>query len=156
MLIPVCNDANKKDRIEVKARPGGLWSLALDTVQGGKRVAIRVCGDNPSWQFGENGESCGPAGSRNPGTNCLCPGAPKGALIGKIGGSDCDDTSVALPAAGGTPGPIVLPVVFPVGGVCVVEIKDDVKGPLFLTMNDAPSNFKSHEGSVQVLIELIA
>ncbi len=43
--------------------------------------------------------------------------------------------------------------VFTVGTYCVVTLASSDSGALFLTMNDAPENFKDHSGELHVLIE---
>jgi hypothetical protein len=140
---------NKVIEVTVRAKPLGLWTCALATVAGVKRIIVSVVDENSRWQCASGPQLCGPGGTRQPGTGCLYPKAPLGALIGKLGGSDADDTT----ADNGQYAAGVYPVVFAVGSFWTTEIATDFKSALFLTMNDQVARFEMHDGSIGVKIE---
>lgn len=80
-------------------------------------------------------------------TSLLLSTAPRGALIGKIGGSTAD-----VPAATDAADPESHQRLFAVGAFCVVEVGAK-GGPLFLTMNDDLGNFNRHHGILHVTVE---
>src|SRR5262249_48683625 len=96
-------------------------------------------------------EECGPDGSllgdqqKQP----LVATAPRGAIVGKIGGSTADlpDTSA------NAKGPYGGRKAFASGSCTVVELEATDSGPLFLTINDSPNQFYNHAGELWVLIE---
>ena len=149
--------------VSVAARPlTGLWTLVpLQIDSTVLRVRI-TAPDKESWQYGESGERCGPGGVRKRGVDCLCMRAPLGALIGKFGGSNADDTSLPDTAAVGSLGvaPWVAPpinqlLVFPVGSFCEIPVPNTSGGMLFLTINDNVSRFGFHDGSLEVQVHLV-
>lgn len=120
------------------AKSVALWTPVLDYIEGPTRLRFKASG---KWTYAE-GRETGPEGDRNLGfpQDVLVPGAPLGALVGKVGGS-----SVEKPDAAKQP-------VFPIGTECVISLDEKVKGTLFLTMNDEPSQFDGHEGEIKVEI----
>jgi hypothetical protein len=140
--------------IVVPARPSGLWTRVVDYVAGPRKLKI-VAKPGVTWTLSA-GVAPGPdgdlAGITDPATaTSLFPAALRGALIGKIGGSAADNTTpIGIPGA--LTHPATVPTPFPVGSFCVVEIAGDKRGPLFLTMNDAPSTFDQHVGQMVVNI----
>jgi hypothetical protein len=154
-------------RLKIEAKPNGLWTLACDYVTGPKKLRIHVPlvsgGDDKSpdkrpqqkWKHGQaETDSCaadGNLGADVSPTNCLCPSAPVGALIGKIGGSSADRTGGAGPSPViGSPPSIQ---VFPVGSFCILDLKEDSKGALFLTMNNEVKGFSNHSGFIEIIVE---
>jgi hypothetical protein len=86
--------------------------------------------------------SCGPDGSRNAGfsADALNPSALLGALIGKIGGSPAEKPDTAT-------------FTFAAGSYAIVVVGEKTEGPLYLTMNDQPTHFDEHAGSLTVAVE---
>jgi hypothetical protein len=125
----------------VPARPeGGLWTIAVEYLIGPRKLKITARGD---WSL-NGSRTCGPDGDETASGGiggCLTDTAPRGCLIGKIGGGTAD-----LKAS-----------VLPLGRFAVIELPDPAgatapvpRGGLFLTMNDEPSAFSRHEGSLIV------
>lgn len=151
----------------------------MEDLTGYVRLKIRVSEDSV-WRYTADGRMCTAAGVRVSGAGCLCATAPMGALLGKLGGSNVDDTSsgAAAPAAGASPtdqanaalaalaaanvapaataGGSTSSGTFPVGTYCVIPVPAGYTGPLFLTMNDRPAGFENHGGSLAVEIRGIA
>ena len=134
--------------VQVKADCDSLWTLALPYISGPAKV--RITADAASrWNPGT--KECGPGGLREGLFDSMLPGAPRGALIGKLGGGDSDcpaflrttETTGAVPAMTG---------VFAVGSYCVLEVKAGEGGALFLTMNDSVSSFANHSGTLDVKV----
>lgn len=127
-----------KDNVKVKARPDGVWTLALEWVNGPAVLKFEAGGEE--WFYAEPDSSKATAdghlASLLAPKNCLLPTAPVGALIGKIGGSSAG-------AADGT--------VFVVGKFCLIEI-DKSKGPVYLTINDELTGFGNNRGEISVKI----
>jgi hypothetical protein len=160
-------------RFDVPAQPGGLWTLVVEDLTRYVRIKVRVREDL-HWRYASDDRMCTAAGSRTPGVGCLCATAAVGALIGKFGGSDVDDSSAAPISAGSSASPTdqanaqlaalaaassVAPSsgsgafnVFPVGTYCVVAVPAGFVGPLFLTMNDKPAAFGCHAGALEAEI----
>ena len=113
----------KARQVNVEAKPAGIWTPALESVSGIKRLRITAAPGN--WTSGN--ESCDANGKRIspiPRSACLLVTAPFGALIGKIGGS----------TAGISDG-----YVFAVGRSCVLDIGATPipgTGALYFTIND--------------------
>lgn len=128
--------ALKLAKDKVPGKNDALWTPVFDYVEGPTRLRFKASG---KWTYAE-GRDTGPEGDRNLGfpQDVLVPGAPVGALVGKIGGS-----SVDKPDATKQP-------VFPVGTDCVISVDERAKGTLFLTMNDEPSQFDGHDGEITV------
>jgi hypothetical protein len=118
------------------AKSIGLWTQVIDYIEGPTRLRFKASG---KWTYAE-GRETGPEGDRNLGfpQDVLLPGAPLGALVGKIGGSSADK-----------PDP-TKQTVFAVGTDCVISVDEKTKGTLFLTMNDEPSQFDGHDGEIKV------
>jgi hypothetical protein len=144
--------------VRVPSRGTGYWTLVQEFVPGSRLLRIRTVdqdehgGQLPTTWNPVNNVPCGPDGYfPNPGcTAMLCTSAACGALIGKIGGStgDIPDT------AGGNAGPYAGKKVFAVGSDCILSLATAADGgPLFLTMNDNPSNFIHHSGELFVWLE---
>jgi hypothetical protein len=94
--------------------------------------------DAGRWQYAPDCV-CGPDGdySSNMNVESLITGkAPPGALIGKVGGSTSGKEDGTL--------------IFCVGNFCVLRLSETQEGALFLTMNDSPKGFQSHEGELNV------
>jgi hypothetical protein len=130
--------------ITVDAAPPGLWTKVWDYVEGPHKLRLVASG---TWDVAR-GLSCGPDGDRTQGwvSGLMHSSAPRGALIGMIGGSTAEKPPAAL-AAGG-------PLVFVVGCYCVLPLSDQVRGGLYLTMNDSPDQFESHAGQLMVDIHI--
>ena len=131
-----------KKRVSVPATPAaGMWSVALEWIEGPCRLCISADGE---WSFADEADAkCGPDGSpvsHIPASRCLNPDAPVGALIGKIGGSTADSS------VEGT-------LRFVVGRYCAFRLAAEHSGPLFLTINDTRTGYADNGGQVQVTIE---
>ncbi len=127
--------------VEVPARPeGGLWSVAVEYVTGPHKFKISAEGEWGATHerlFGPDGDGFTSEGV----DRCLVTTAPRGSLIAKIGGGTADRSGT----------------LYPVGRLSVIELPDPggsnpVHGTLFLTMNDDPTRFREHAGSVKVRI----
>jgi hypothetical protein len=150
----------------VSAGPNALWTLAVDHVDSGRLLKLTVPevpavakpGAPPPaegatvpqmWQpsKGESVNADGfPVVKTRPGL--LLASAPRGALIGKIGGGTAD-----VPQPAGTEDlNASQPKLFAVGSHCVIEVGTK-GGPLYLAMNDDLENFTQHEGTLNVKIE---
>jgi hypothetical protein len=143
--------------VKVAARPEGLWNMVFPYVSGPRLLRITVIDNDNNgaivskkWKL-ENTEECGPDGSlRDQQQQRLIATAPRGAMVGKVGGSTADlpDTSAAA-----TGGPYGGRKVFASGSCTVVVLSNTDSGPLFLTINDSPDRFCNHAGELWVLIE---
>jgi hypothetical protein len=125
------------DVTEIHAKPAtGLWTKALEFVTGPIKFKITASGN---WKFdGDEGGTCDANGSLTSHLDpkaCINEHAPVGALIGKIGHSTASIDGVKS---------------FVVGSFCIVQLSANESGPLFLTINDAPSGFFDNEGKLQV------
>lgn len=124
--------------VKVKAKPDGVWTLALEWVNG--PAVLKFEAGDEEWFYAEHDTSKaradGHLASLLATKNCLLPSAPVAALIGKIGGSSAG-------AADGT--------VFVVGKFCLVEI-DKSKGPVYLTINDELTGLGNNRGEISVKI----
>jgi len=132
----------------IPAKPEkGIWTLALDSVEGVARLRIEAEGD---WTYDQNlTKSCGPDGDTRQdydSSHCLMPKAPPGSLIGKLGGS----------TAGVEDG-----YVFVIGSFCVVvpgtperggTEKIPVNGPLYLGINDRRDGMSDNTGKITVRV----
>lgn len=147
------------DTVKVDAKPGGFWNLAIEFVPGPRLLRFRVIEKDKGgksvpleWTVNDTVRSpvtCGPNGVAlgDAKVSYLCPGAPVGALIGKLGGSLAD---VPDPTQAATP--FGTKKVFAVGTYCVIKVADADSGPLYLTMNDEPASFYKHSGALHVEI----
>jgi hypothetical protein len=148
-------------RVRVSAQPEGLWNMVVPYVYGPRLLQLTVVAKDDKgkdvskkWKLSGTEEECSPDGSLENGTpqqqSLLVSTAPRGAMVGKIGGSTADlpDTSPA-----GAAGPYAGRKVFVSGTYTVVGLASTDCGPLFLTMNDSPKGFCNHSGDLWVLIE---
>lgn len=129
----------KGTEFEVPAKPArALWTPVLDYVSGPVILRISATG---AWQPVGWLPSCGPDGyahwafTREP---LISKKAPLGALIAKIGGSNAgvdDGADLVL-----------------IGSHAVLTV-DKASGPLYLTINDAPSGFDDNLGSLTITVE---
>ena len=142
--------------LKLEATPSPLWYLASDYVAGSRLLRITVVNHDENnanvattWSP-IGGTNCGPEGVTTSAakSGLLTGGALYGALIGKLGGSSADVPDASSPtAAYGTKR------VFAVGSHCVISLANADTGPLFFTMNDAPSGFAQHSGILYILVE---
>jgi hypothetical protein len=141
-------------KLEATASP--LWFLASDYVAGSRLLRITVVDQDQNkanvattWSP-VSGTNCGPDGLTTSATKSgfLTGGALYGALIGKLGGSSAD-----IPDASSLTAPYGTKRVFAVGSHCVISVASTDAGPLFFTMNDAPSGFAQHSGALHILLE---
>jgi hypothetical protein len=127
-----------KDGITVKARPDGVWTLALEWVNG--PAVLKFEAGDEEWYYAESdagkAKADGHLSSLLAAKNTVLPAAPVAALIGKIGGS----------SAGVNDGTLVV-----VGKFCLLEI-DRSTGPVYLTINDELSGFANNRGAITVRI----
>ncbi len=127
-----------KDGLKVKAKPDGVWTLALEWVA--SPMLLRFEADDEEWYYaepdGSKARADGHLSSLLAAKGCLLPSAPVGALIGKVGGSSAGTADGTL---------------FVVGKFCVVEI-DKPKGPIYLTINDELTGFANNRGEITVKI----
>ncbi|HLK67909.1 MAG TPA: hypothetical protein VKU19_30965 [Bryobacteraceae bacterium] len=119
----------------------GLWTAAIEFIAGPRKYKIAAAGQ---WEL-EEGRDYGPDGACFGGDivdKCLNANAPRGCLIGKIGGGTADRTGY----------------IFPVGHLTVIEVPETPvaagpgRGTLFLTMNDEPARFPNHRGELRINI----
>ena len=138
---------------KVAAKPDGLWSMVVEHIAGPRLLRFRVLDIDDAgapapveWQIAP-GVLCKGNGDLREAADkaSLIATAPRGSLIGKLGGSTAD-----LPEAQGAYNGSK---VFTVGSYCVVSLSSNDMGALFLTMNDAPESFKDHDLELLVLIE---
>jgi hypothetical protein len=127
-----------------------LWTLALSYVSGPVKVRI-ACDASNQWTCGT--ETCSAGGTFAGNPDALLPSAPVGALIGKLGGSNVDcppfvkeNAAVMQPAQG--------PRLMGIGTHGIFDVKASESGPLYLTMNDRVSAFATHDGGLEVTIEI--
>jgi hypothetical protein len=121
-------------QVDVNAKPNGLWTVAREFINGPARIRFAA---SESWKYSPD-SSCGPDGdmlSMISPIQTILKSAPVGSLIAKIGGS----------SAGQADGTVYL-----VGSFAIIDIGADVKGPLYLTINDDPSGFGNNSGSLKV------
>lgn len=114
----------------------GLWTMVRTQVSAPALMRIEASG---RWRVAPELPECGPDGLRHWAygrEGLLTRKAPLGALVGKFGGSGsaADETDV-----------------FVVGGLAVIQL-EKASGPLYLTINGAPSCFSGHSGALTVLI----
>lgn len=145
---------DKVKHFQLVMKPGPLWRLALDYVPGPRLLRIQVTDDrgvpaDPDW--GRKGHECKAYGlptASLPKTALLCSSAPKGALIGKLGGSSADQPDITPNAP-----PNGSKKVFAVGSHCVIAVTKDDSGPLYLTQNEVLDAFAEDMGVLWILIE---
>jgi hypothetical protein len=156
--MPIFWQAMESDVVRVPSQGAGYWALVQEYVPGSRLLRIRTVNQDqggaelPTTWNPTDDVPCGPDGYfPDPGrTGMLCTGAACGALIGKIGGSTGD-----LPdSTAGSAGLYAGKKVFAVGTDCIISLPTAADGgPLFLTMNDKPSEFIHHSGELFVLLE---
>jgi hypothetical protein len=141
--------------VAVTAIPSGLWTMVHEYVEGPVKLRFEATG---IWDVAP-GVSCGPDGLRGewPAESLLAT-APRGALVGMIGGSSAERPAGSLPVpspapTGGTAGGVVgAGTVFVVGSFCVLAVPETLRGALYLTMNDVVEDFDQHGGWVDVVL----
>jgi hypothetical protein len=68
----------------------------------------------------------------------VCPNAPRGALIAKFGGGTADN--------GGA--------IVGIGRYCIIQITQNLVGPVYLGANDLPEAMAKIDGQMEVDIEI--
>ncbi len=147
------------DTVKVDAKPDGFWNRAVEFIPGPRLLRFRVVDKDKDgksvplkWTANDAGDSrveYGPNGapSGDAKTSYLCPGAPLGALIGKLGGSSVDIPDASQPLT-----PFGTKRVFAIGAYCIMTVAAGDSGPLYLTMNDVLQSFANHSGALHVEI----
>lgn len=119
----------------VSAPTTSLWVKVDDYIRGPRKLKIEATG---RWNYdGEKQSEADGEPTEGFSDNNLHHSALRGCLIAKVGGGPGD-----------TPGS---DKIFAVGSFAIIDV-GDVSGVLFLSMNDAPKNFRSHSGSLNVSI----
>jgi hypothetical protein len=141
----------------VPAKPAGIWHLALESLKEaeGHLLRFRILesdanGDplRDKWHASATVE-CTADGVNGPArTGMLVGTAPRGALVGKLGGSTADLPDSTNPAT-----PYGTKKVFAIGTTCIMSLASGEGTALFLTMNDSPEGFAEHTESLHVVIE---
>jgi hypothetical protein len=123
---------------KVPAKPAGIWTMAVDWINGPAVVKIEANDDEWYYSEADSGKTRadGHLMSLLSCKACIHPAAPVGALIAKIGGS----------SAGVSDGTL-----YTIGKFALIEI-DKPKGPLFLTINDELSGLENNRGSIKVSV----
>jgi hypothetical protein len=130
------------NNIIISANPDdGIWQRACDYVEGPGLLKIEATG---TWKYlNIEPQPCSPNGDREStldDENNIHGKSPRGALIGRIGGSIADRDTAS---------------VFAVGSFCVRKL-DKEAGPLFLTINDAWNGFDDNDGELTVKVSFAA
>src|SRR6266851_457109 len=112
-------------KVKVPAKPAtGLWTNVVDYVAGPRRLKFTAEG---AWKYAKGSRQVTADGdllvTANP-TSMIVATAPVGALVAKIGGSTAGK-------ADGTP--------YIIGSYCVLDLTEQMKGSLYLTVNDEPA-----------------
>ncbi len=149
-FTPLKNAQNQDREIDISAGPP-LWTLVEDYIFGPIKLKIELVDPEAVWQFAAE-TYCKANGTMRNDPAALLPGAPIGALIGKLGGGTADFP--VAPQAGGQPIPLPGVRLFAVGTYAVIEVKRDDSGPLFLTMNDILAGFSTHRGNLKIKVSL--
>jgi hypothetical protein len=119
----------------VNAPKASLWVKVADYIRGPRKLKIEASGH---WNYDDAKQSeADGEPSEGFSDNNLHKSALRGCLIAKVGGG-----------SGDSPGS---EKIFAVGSFAIIDV-GDVSGALFLSMNDAPKNFRSHGGSLTVSI----
>lgn len=130
-----------KDRVEICAKPDGIWTLAFEYVR--SPALIHIEANDDEWQYAP-GKKCSANGDLSPTTfhpqDAILSSAPVGALIAKVGGS----------TAGTSDGRM-----FVVGKMCFLQLDLNASGPLFLTINDGLGGMQNNSGSIKVKISIV-
>ncbi len=131
--------------ISVPAKPDGVWTVALEYVEGARKLRLRVLPDPHShtmeWQYSA-GKTCGPDGDLSAPfpTDALSSQSLLGALVAKVGGG-----SGEKPAADAK-------TIYSVGRYAVINVDATARGALFVAMNDNVAKFANHTG--ELLLEI--
>jgi hypothetical protein len=134
---------------EVPSSAASLWTQIGPYIAGPVKLKIEVVDPAAVWQYSTD-HWCRAGGTTRNDAAALLPGAPIGALVGKLGGSTAD-----CPPPPGPAGPSPMPAgnrTFAVGTFAVIEVKAEESGPLFLGMNDTLAGFAQHAGALKVKI----
>ncbi|SRR6266498_3309923 len=123
----------------VPAQPAGIWTLVAEYVRG--PALVKVEAENAKWKYSQADECTadGDLLSLISAQACILKGAPVGALIGKIGGSTAG-------VADGT--------VFLAGKMCIIELDQSKRGPLYFTINDELTGMGNNDGKLKVTISI--
>jgi hypothetical protein len=125
--------------IDIPANSEHLWTSTDIFVDGPILLRLVAKGKwSYSAKFAVECSADGDWKSAIPVKRCVSSKAPVGSLIGKIGGSIADPGGEA---------------VFLVGCYCVLEVGQDKRGPLYLTINDLLDGPSDNEGKLQVTID---
>jgi hypothetical protein len=120
--------------VSVRARPEGYWENTGVTIRYGDHVTVKYASgswrSNPHWSTSDAAGN----GSYIAGASYLRPGAPEGALIGKVGGDN---------SGGGSE-------TFLIGNLA--SVPNGLEGTLWLSVNDEPAGFGDNSGSITVQI----
>ncbi|MGA3130700.1 MAG: hypothetical protein ABSD59_07860 [Terracidiphilus sp.] len=149
-FTPLKNVQNQDKEIEISAGPP-LWTVAEEYIFGPVKLKVEVVDPEAVWQFAAE-TYCKAGGTMRNDPAALLPGAPIGALIGKLGGGTAD-CPVAM-SAGGQPAAPAGVRLFAVGTYAVIEVKKEDSGALFLTMNDTLAGFANHRGNLKIKVSL--
>ncbi|HET7436907.1 MAG TPA: hypothetical protein VFN10_19520 [Thermoanaerobaculia bacterium] len=124
------------ETVEIPAKPAAIWTKVLDYVPLNTVLKLEA---TEKWEYAD-GVKCGPDGAvaNKLKLDPLSNVAPIGALIGRIGGS-----TATIPK-GDESG------IFAVGSFAVVSVP--AAGPLFLTINLAPSQYPTTTDTIKVTI----
>ena len=124
---------------EVPAQPAGIWTMIVEYVSG--PALVKVEAEDAKWKYSKANECTadGDLLSLVSAQACILKGAPVGALIGKIGGN----------TAGVSDG-----TVFLAGKTCIIELDQNKRGPLYLTINDELTGMGNNEGKLQVRVSI--
>jgi hypothetical protein len=126
--------------VKVPAKPAGIWTWAVDPIQGPARVKIEAA-PGASWIYSP-GKPCGADGdlvALLAADHALYAKAPIGALLVKIGGS----------TAGAADGTIRV-----AGSKTYFEIPEATTAPLFLTINDELGGMGDNSGEIEVTVSI--
>lgn len=128
----------KKDVI-VEAKPNGIWTWAVDYVQGPALILIEAKGE---WTYSKGRPPCKADGDLNAlisAQHAMLTTAPVGALIVKIGGSTAGLNDGAVRVG---------------GSKAIIQIDEQVSGPILLTINDDITGLADNEGTLLVTISM--
>jgi hypothetical protein len=136
------------DKRKVPENPTLQWTPVLEYAPPGKVLKIEVVMGG-AWQpkgFSAGCSADGDYENTQPALGTpLLTSAPRGALIGRIGGSTADQTA-------DTPTPPATPsrLIFSVGRLCVLTVPQAPTGALFLGVNDSPDRMSGLAGELYV------
>jgi hypothetical protein len=130
--------SNLKNDVVVEAKPKGVWTWAVDYVKGPALIRIEAKG---TWSYSK-GRSCEADGDLNAlisAQHAILPTAPIGALIVKFGGS----------TAGVNDGVIRIG-----GSKAIIQIDEQVSGPILLTINDDVTGIVDNGGTLTATVSM--